>query len=83
MGADRFYIQPVRRQHQELVPPWVRAQPHLIHRPVPKVPTVPETPEVIQGTAPGRGGWGCPRGQLWGEGQLSPMPGEPCKMPQP
>ncbi|XP_059266385.1 A disintegrin and metalloproteinase with thrombospondin motifs 13 isoform X2 [Mustela nigripes] len=52
VGADRFYVQPVRRQHQELVPPWVRAQPHLIHRPVPKVPTVPEAPEVIQGRLP-------------------------------
>ncbi|XP_027470232.1 A disintegrin and metalloproteinase with thrombospondin motifs 13 isoform X2 [Zalophus californianus] len=48
VGADRFYVQPVRRQHWELVPPWVRSQPHLIHRPVPKAPTAPKAPEVIQ-----------------------------------
>ncbi|XP_044245639.3 A disintegrin and metalloproteinase with thrombospondin motifs 13 isoform X3 [Ursus arctos] len=52
VGADRFYVQPVRRQHQELVPPWVRAQPHLIHRPVPKAPVAPEAPEVIRGRPP-------------------------------
>lgn len=66
MGADRFYIQPVRRQHQELVPPWVRAQPHLIHRPVPKAPVAPEAPEVIRGTASGRGRVELPLGTALG-----------------
>ncbi|XP_007453197.1 PREDICTED: A disintegrin and metalloproteinase with thrombospondin motifs 13 [Lipotes vexillifer] len=41
VGADMFYIQPLRRWHRELVPPWGGAQPHLIHRPTPRAPTVP------------------------------------------
>ncbi|KAF6326869.1 ADAM metallopeptidase with thrombospondin type 1 motif 13 [Rhinolophus ferrumequinum] len=40
VGAERLYIQPVRRQHWELVPHWAGAQPHLIHRHAPTVPGV-------------------------------------------
>ncbi|XP_045323378.1 A disintegrin and metalloproteinase with thrombospondin motifs 13 isoform X6 [Leopardus geoffroyi] len=46
VGADRFRVQPVRRQHWELLPPQVRAQPHLVHRPG------PEAPQVIRGRPP-------------------------------
>ncbi|XP_035964223.2 A disintegrin and metalloproteinase with thrombospondin motifs 13 isoform X2 [Halichoerus grypus] len=64
VGADRFYVQPVRRRHWELVPPWVRSQPHLIHRPVPKAPTAPKAPEVIQGHPP------YPRVRRWAAGSV-------------
>ncbi|XP_064346798.1 A disintegrin and metalloproteinase with thrombospondin motifs 13 isoform X7 [Camelus dromedarius] len=37
VGGDRLYIQPLKRQHRELVPPWGGAQPHLIHRSNPTV----------------------------------------------
>ncbi|XP_060466300.2 A disintegrin and metalloproteinase with thrombospondin motifs 13 isoform X2 [Panthera onca] len=46
VGADRFRVQPVRRRHWELLPPRVRAQPHLVHRPG------PEAPQVIRGRPP-------------------------------
>ncbi|XP_040317429.1 A disintegrin and metalloproteinase with thrombospondin motifs 13 isoform X7 [Herpailurus yagouaroundi] len=46
VGADRFRVQPVRRRHWELLPPRVRAQPHLVHRPS------PEAPQVIRGRPP-------------------------------
>lgn len=66
VGAERLYIQPVRRQHWELVPPWAGAQPHLIHRHAPTVPG------VLQGTAPGRGRAGAPQQeQLWERDKLS------------
>ncbi|XP_027622423.1 LOW QUALITY PROTEIN: A disintegrin and metalloproteinase with thrombospondin motifs 13 [Tupaia chinensis] len=32
VGVHRLYVQPVRRQHQGLVPHWSHAQPHLVHR---------------------------------------------------
>ena len=74
MGADLFYIQPVKMQHRELVPPWALAQPHLIHRPFPKAPTAPEALNTIRGTAPGRERVVLPLGTALGDGQLSPMP---------
>ncbi|KAM5259476.1 A disintegrin and metalloproteinase with thrombospondin motifs 13 isoform 3-T3 [Hipposideros larvatus] len=40
VGADRLYVQPVRRQHRELVPHWAGAQPHLLHKHAPTVPGV-------------------------------------------
>ncbi|XP_070374529.1 A disintegrin and metalloproteinase with thrombospondin motifs 13 isoform X1 [Equus asinus] len=49
VGADRLYVQPVRRQHRQLVPHWGGAQPHLIHRLAPMAPMVPG---VIQGRPP-------------------------------
>ncbi|XP_021117402.1 A disintegrin and metalloproteinase with thrombospondin motifs 13 isoform X4 [Heterocephalus glaber] len=33
VGAGRLYVQPVKRKHQALVPPWSGALPHLIHSP--------------------------------------------------
>lgn len=69
MGADRFHVRPVQRRHWALLPPWVRARPHLIHRPVPEAPTVPEAPQVIRGTAPGRGR------QPWGKASSPQRPG--------
>uniref|UniRef100_A0A8C0PVF2 Peptidase M12B domain-containing protein n=1 Tax=Canis lupus familiaris TaxID=9615 RepID=A0A8C0PVF2_CANLF len=48
VGADLFYIQPVKMQHRELVPPWALAQPHLIHRPFPKAPTAPKALNTIR-----------------------------------
>ncbi|XP_053060373.1 A disintegrin and metalloproteinase with thrombospondin motifs 13 isoform X6 [Acinonyx jubatus] len=46
VGADRFRVQPVRRRHWELLPPRVRAQPHLVHR------GSPEAPQVTRGRPP-------------------------------
>ncbi|XP_023556167.1 A disintegrin and metalloproteinase with thrombospondin motifs 13 isoform X2 [Octodon degus] len=33
VGSDRLYVQPVKRKHWTLVPPWSGALPHLIHSP--------------------------------------------------
>ncbi|XP_063100384.1 A disintegrin and metalloproteinase with thrombospondin motifs 13 [Cavia porcellus] len=33
VGLGRLHVQPVKRKHWTLVPPWRGAQPHLIHRP--------------------------------------------------
>lgn len=78
VGADRLYVQPVRRQHRQLVPHWGGAQPHLIHRLAPMAPMVPG---VIQGTALGRGRVGLPSRIPMGEGPaLSDAQGL-CKIP--
>lgn len=56
VGADRLYIQPLRRQHRERAPHGGSGQPHLIHR---RAATVPGD---SQGTALGEGERGA---QFW------------------
>lgn len=64
VGADRLYIQPLRRPHRDRAPHGGGAQPHLVHRRAAPVPG------DSQGTAPGEEsfGWG-PVLWCWGAGQ--------------
>lgn len=67
VGADRLYVQPVRRRHRALGPSWSGAQLHLIHRHGPVVPG------ASRGTAPGGGTAGGPGRDSCGRGTSSPQ----------
>lgn len=54
VGADRLYVQPLRRPHRERAPHGGSAQPHLVHRRAAAVPG------DAHGTAPGGAEQGAP-----------------------